>query len=645
MKRRNVLRIPALMAALALLGCMKPEERVISSQRKPSWKNADDEALTAAKDLPPPEIHPETHVAAAKLFEGQGNVGQAMVQYRKALMLDAGCVEAHGHLGLLLGKIGRHADAEAELQTAVKLRPRSATLRNNLGYEYMLQERWPDAEAELRNAIQLQPDYRRAHVNLGVVLCKLGLFDDGLAEFEAVLSEGDAFYNLGLMYRAAGRYRAALDAFAYTLKIAPGMSAARVQLSRLATRVPETDVPQPVGDQPVAAAPAPASPASIGYVPGTDAASIPEVETELAVQPMMLTGAELDSSSDASLADEVSVDAGVPPISSSEIVASDAPVDALEEAAPAEPIRMEPEPAAPAAIEPAPEPPLIPIMPGEIASPEASETALAELPNESLAPIVTSDAVVTPDAIDELDTDVAPEDVPGDDRAALIEAPDDVAIAPDATDTPAAVMTPWNIQDEQPDSAAALDVQDAPADALLQPEATEPVASDSPEPPDQVFAAMVKMEPVDVPGDGIASSDGSSTTEEPVGPALAMVDLRSPPWTELAAGTETDEPLPAGDDPSADSLRVQEDVLGDWWLSFTQSGQSIWTAMQVWLDKCVTDLPAAAATGEMDRPDEPPVESMPLILTPESVVIEGDLAGAAEPGSRAQQPIAEPDSP
>jgi tetratricopeptide (TPR) repeat protein len=628
MKRRILLRIPALVGAVALVGCVQPEERVVSSQRKPSWKNANAEALTAAKDLPPPEIRAETHVAAAKLFESQGNIGQAMTQYRKALAVDPECAEAHGRLGVLLGKIRRHAEAESALQAAVRLRPRSAPLRNNLGYEYMLQERWADAEAELRNAIRLQPDYRRAHVNLGVALCKQGLFDDGLAEFEAVLSEGDAFYNLGLMYRAAGRYREAADALAYTLKIAPEMNAARVQLGQLADRLQATEMPQSVPDHHVAGTPAPAS---IRYVPGPAAPSIPPLETELAVRPMMLTGAELDSSGENALDDEVPGDSNVLPIPSTELAPSDTPIDEFQESTPTEPTGIEP--ASPAIDEPVAEPPL---EAAAVESPEVSETESAELPDESLAPIVT------PDALDEADIPLVPADTPSDDHATWIEAPLDVPVETGATDALPDMMAPLELLDAQPAPATGMEPL---GDDWSVPDPTEPSASDSPDVPDYVFAEMMETVPVDIPADGILPWDDSSTVEEPDGPALAMIDLRTAPWTKLITGAEADERLPSGDVYSADPVRVPEEVLDDWWLSVSQGTRAMWMAWQAWIDACAHQWPAAAPTDEMDSLHEPPPESMPRIVTPEPVPIEGDLAEEADCWPQADRPTAEPNPP
>ena len=71
--------------------------------------------------------------------------------------------------------------------------------------------RWADARGELQRAIQLQPHFPSAHVNLGITLCKLDRFDEGLMSFQAVLPEADAYYNLGNYPRAADYYKKITD--------------------------------------------------------------------------------------------------------------------------------------------------------------------------------------------------------------------------------------------------------------------------------------------------------------------------------------------------------------------------------------------------------------------------------------------------
>ncbi len=182
-------------------------------------------------DLPPvPEVLPETHFAAGQLFEKQAAPYKAIGQYEKALAKDPDHVPSLARLGELYGYFGHHVRAEVALRHAVELKPDNAYLRNNLGFEYVLQARWEDAEKEFCKAIQLKKDFRRAHINLGMTQAKLKEFDQALATFKSVLPNADAYYNLGLMYQADKQYISAADAYNRALEFDSKFVAAQKQL-------------------------------------------------------------------------------------------------------------------------------------------------------------------------------------------------------------------------------------------------------------------------------------------------------------------------------------------------------------------------------------------------------------------------------
>ena len=85
-----------------------------------------------------PKILPETFYAAGQLFEAQGLLTKAAVQYRKAAAVNHSFAAAYDRLGVTLGRLGKHPSALEALQTAVKLGPDSAPFHNNLAFEYVL---------------------------------------------------------------------------------------------------------------------------------------------------------------------------------------------------------------------------------------------------------------------------------------------------------------------------------------------------------------------------------------------------------------------------------------------------------------------------------------------------------------------------
>ena len=209
-----------------------------------------------ARVAPDATIEPDTYMAAGRLFESQGQIEKAIIQYRKALSVRSAYVPALNRLGVLLGSVGRHAEAEAMFQQALAHQPRAAHLHNNLGFEYALQGRWNDAEGQLRAALELAPKFSRAYINLGMVQAKQGRYQQALATFQTVLPEADAWYNLGLMFQAEHRYQDAADAFQRVLALNSDFAVAQTQLAAIEPKLelsnplePRADLPTRVAQQ------------------------------------------------------------------------------------------------------------------------------------------------------------------------------------------------------------------------------------------------------------------------------------------------------------------------------------------------------------------------------------------------------------
>ncbi|MCH7814790.1 MAG: tetratricopeptide repeat protein [Planctomycetes bacterium] len=246
MRTNKPTTIAILTLALFAAACTQTAQKTVQRQNARNWLDADPTAISTDQMMDEPKILPQTHFAAARLLEKQGQFEKAVIQYRRAIAVQHEYVAAYNALGVLLGRLGRHADAENALRRAVEIRPDAAQLRNNLGYEYVLQARWADAEAELSNAIRLKPDFARAWINLGLALSKQQRFEEALDAFRTVLPETDAFYNLGLMFRGQHRYRDAADAFEHVVALNPRFSAAKQQLEQLEPRLAMSTPLEPV---------------------------------------------------------------------------------------------------------------------------------------------------------------------------------------------------------------------------------------------------------------------------------------------------------------------------------------------------------------------------------------------------------------
>ena len=106
-------------------------------------------------------------LARGNAFLDQGQVEEAIVQYRTAARTTPEDVLGHRKLGDALLAVGRAPEALAPLQRALELRPDIPEAHNNLGLALIQSGgSLADAVASLQRAVELQPDYREAHYNL-----------------------------------------------------------------------------------------------------------------------------------------------------------------------------------------------------------------------------------------------------------------------------------------------------------------------------------------------------------------------------------------------------------------------------------------------------------------------------------------------
>ena len=96
-------------ATLCAAGCAQ-SEFVLSRQTQAPWATGKNSRSIRAREAVPPKILPETYFAAARLLEQQGQIGKAIVAYRKAIAVDDNYEKAYPRLGVLLAAIGQHEE-------------------------------------------------------------------------------------------------------------------------------------------------------------------------------------------------------------------------------------------------------------------------------------------------------------------------------------------------------------------------------------------------------------------------------------------------------------------------------------------------------------------------------------------------------
>lgn len=185
-----------------------------------------------ARPAPPAKISADTHLAAGRMLEKQGDLMAAVSQYERAIAAEPRVATGYSRLGVVYQKLGQFEDADNIFRRGIQSDPGSAMLRNNLGYSYLLQKRYADAEKQFRDALGIAPDFQRSRMNLAIALGYQGRSGEALDEFSAVVPQDMAHFNLAVLEMELGDYHAARNSLQLALAINPECAGAREQLQR-----------------------------------------------------------------------------------------------------------------------------------------------------------------------------------------------------------------------------------------------------------------------------------------------------------------------------------------------------------------------------------------------------------------------------
>lgn len=138
-----------------------------------------------------------------------------------AVQSDTSRWRAHNGLGLVADQRKDFKAAIAHYQAALKIQPESPMLLNNLGYSTYLSGDWDGAEQLFRRAIQQDPNYEKAYLNLGLIQARSGDEESALKTFQRVTDEPSAYNNLGYIYMLNDRYHEAENNFQRAISLSP----------------------------------------------------------------------------------------------------------------------------------------------------------------------------------------------------------------------------------------------------------------------------------------------------------------------------------------------------------------------------------------------------------------------------------------
>lgn len=155
------------------------------------------------------QLPPETLFLIGQTWSAIGDYDRAISIFHRALAIDPGLPKAHYSAGLAYIYQGRPAEAQAELESELKLFPDDNDARYNLAYAYLLQSNRAKATELFKAVIASNPSHADAQYQLGKIF-----LDDGdireavehLEQAERASPEKDYIhYQLQAAYRKDAR--------------------------------------------------------------------------------------------------------------------------------------------------------------------------------------------------------------------------------------------------------------------------------------------------------------------------------------------------------------------------------------------------------------------------------------------------------
>jgi tetratricopeptide (TPR) repeat protein len=143
---------------------------------------------------------------------------------------------AHNNLGSSLLDAGKVAEAEAQFERALAVRPNYPEALVNLGLCRARQGRTPEAVELMRRAMEIRPT-PSGHYNLANFASEAGQFDEAEKHYLAALELKPEFvearYNLGILRAKQGRTDEAIRDYEAALALRPEYAEARLSLGAL----------------------------------------------------------------------------------------------------------------------------------------------------------------------------------------------------------------------------------------------------------------------------------------------------------------------------------------------------------------------------------------------------------------------------
>lgn len=178
----------------------------------------------------------------AVIFEREGNLDRAIVEYRAAGASGVNDPRIHLNLGNVLAQTGRSEEARDSYRRVLRMAPDfGPAVQSNLGILAALEKDWPEAIRRFEECVRLQPSHLTGLLGLGAAYLAVGRFDDAIVHYRRALEQPGAplaivHLDLATAYLEAGLPEEAEEEALAALRLDPEKVATVVTLFRIYLR-------------------------------------------------------------------------------------------------------------------------------------------------------------------------------------------------------------------------------------------------------------------------------------------------------------------------------------------------------------------------------------------------------------------------
>ena len=179
----------------------------------------------------------EKIISQAFLLHSQGNIKEALKNYKYCIDIGVNDERIYSNYGLILKSLGDFKKAENLLRKAIKINPNSDTAYTNLGSILKDLKKFSEAESCHRKAITINPDSSVAYINLANVLREFKKFREAEIMLRKAIQlnpkSSIAYANLGEILKSRGLLEEAKMLLRKAIAINPSFVKAFYSLSKL----------------------------------------------------------------------------------------------------------------------------------------------------------------------------------------------------------------------------------------------------------------------------------------------------------------------------------------------------------------------------------------------------------------------------